>query len=45
MILQKLESLHLDLHIRSYKIHKTASKLEYLHYPIAQRSLASGNHT
>ena len=40
-MLTKLESPHLDPPIWRYKIHKTASKLEYLNYPIAPRSLAS----
>ena len=42
MILTKLESLHLDLPIWRYKFYKTALKLEYLNYPIPQRSLTRG---
>ena len=42
MILTKLESPHLDLPIWRYTFYKTASKLKYLNYPIAQRSLESG---
>ena len=42
MILTKLESPHLDLPIWRYTFYKIALKLEYLNYPIAQRSLTRG---
>ena len=36
MSLTKLEVLNLDLPIWSYKIYKTALKLEFLNYPMEQ---------
>ena len=36
MILPKFESHHLDLHIWSYKIYKTAFKTRNLNYPMEQ---------
>ena len=44
MILPKFESHHLDLHIWSYKIHKTAFKTGNLNYPFEYTVTVRGVH-